>query len=433
MERLLDMIMEIFRYTYAKSSSYNDHNGGRSSSRNNDNNSNNKNTDYIRDDFMSDNDDNDDNNKNGNIISESNDDHGNNDDSDSIFSNSRNSSIGPIINNDVRRSDRNSDINYSTSDGNKNNNDNHCINHNHNKSSNSNNNSYYSSSSDSSRSSSNNNETSNHDRIKQLFIDYMDGISLLQCIDINSIINITEFEKLCLFLNLYHCLLLHSYIIFNYPITILKFVSFNCHCSYEIFGDVLSLAELEHNIIKNSMPNPDINFIAQFYIPKSKYNFHVNIVDYRILWSIYCYAITNNHEIPIYTTDKLNTQLNYIIEKSLMSSIMIKKQKSSSCFIYLPIICQWYAKVIISSLTEIMKSNFYEYYCNQFINNVNNNDSNGDMKITNSSRSGNTDGVRNSVECGIVVKYYDAPSFMALMNSLSKHKQMLLVLWQHLR
>ena len=428
------MIMEIFRYTYGNSSSNNDHNGGRSSSRNNDKNSNNRNTDNNRDDFMSDNDDNnddnDDNSKNGNVISESNDDHGNNDDNDSAFSNSRNSSIGPIINND-RRSNRNSDINNITSDGNKNNNDNHCINQNHNKSSNSNNNSFHSRSSDSSRSSSsrNYNETSNHDRIKQLYIDYMDGISLLQCIDINSIINITEFEKLCLFLNLYHCLLLHSYIIFNYPMTILKFVSFNCHCSYEIFGDVLSLAELEHNIIKYSMPKPDVNFIAQFYIPKSKYNFHVNIVDYRILWSIYCYAITNIHEILIYTKDKLNTQLNYIIEKSLMSSIIIKKHKSSSsCVIYLPIICQWYAKVIISSLTEIMKINFYEYYCNQFINNINNNDSNIDMKTINSSRSGNTDRVRNSV-----VKYYDAPSFMALMNSLSKHKQMLLVLWQHLR
>jgi hypothetical protein len=416
------MMLEIFKYTYGKSSTNNDHNGGRSSCRNNDNN---------HDVFLSDNDDNDDNYKNGNIISESNDDHGNNNDNDSILSNSRNSSFGPIIDND-RRSNINSDINNNTSDGNKINNDNHCINHNHNKSSNINNNSYYSNSSDNSRSSSssnNNNQTSNHDRIKQLYIDYMDGISLLQCIDINSIINITEFEKLCLFLNLYHCLLLHSYIIFNYPLTILKFVSFNCHCSYEIFGDILSLAELEHNIIKYSMPKPDINFIAQFYIPKSKFNFHVNILDYRILWSIYCYAITNIHEIPIYTKDKLNMQLNYMVEKSLMSSIIIKKQKlsSSSCVIYLPIICQWYAKVIISSLTEIMKINFYEYYYNQFINNINNNDSNGDIKITNSSS------VSSSVECGIGVKYYDAPSFMALMNSLSKHKQMLLVLWQHLR
>jgi len=209
-------------------------------------------------------------------------------------------------------------------------------------------------------------------------------------------------------------MLLHSYLLFNYPTKIIKFVSFYCHCSYEIFGDIFSLAELEHNIIKYMMPKPDVNFIAQFYIPNSKFNYNIKINDYRILWSIYCFATTKIHEIPIYIIEKLNIQLDYMIMKNLMTDIVIK-QSSSSYTIYLPIICQWYGKVLISSLTEIMKINLYKYYCSRY------------SSSSSSSSGGDT------VVCGIGAKQYDIAAFMTLINGLAKNKHLLLVLWQHLR
>ena len=57
--------------------------------------------------------------------------------------------------------------------------------------------------------------------IHNLWIEFMDGISLLQCIDISSM-DFTSNDMLCLFLNLYHCLLLHSYLIVGHPMNLLK-------------------------------------------------------------------------------------------------------------------------------------------------------------------------------------------------------------------
>lgn len=57
-------------------------------------------------------------------------------------------------------------------------------------------------------------------------------------------------ESACLFLNLYHCLLLHAFLVVGVPTTLFKWPTFFGSYSYEAFGDVFSLAELEHCIIR---------------------------------------------------------------------------------------------------------------------------------------------------------------------------------------
>lgn len=91
-----------------------------------------------------------------------------------------------------------------------------------------------------------------------LWVDFMDGVALLQCIDL-SIVDNTSPEAACLFLNLYHCMLLHAYMVVGLPNSLFKWSNFFRHCSYEAFGDVFSLAELEHCILRSSkFPLPTV-------------------------------------------------------------------------------------------------------------------------------------------------------------------------------
>jgi hypothetical protein len=80
----------------------------------------------------------------------------------------------------------------------------------------------------------------------------MDGVALLQAVDISKI-DLSSKEALCLFLNLFHVMLLHSYLVVGLPNSLSKWPALFNTCSYEAFGDIFSLAELEHNIIRAGM------------------------------------------------------------------------------------------------------------------------------------------------------------------------------------
>lgn len=82
-----------------------------------------------------------------------------------------------------------------------------------------------------------------------LWVDFMDGVSLLQCIDL-SLVDKSSPQATCLFLNLYHCLLIHAYLVVGLPNSLFKWSNFFRFCSYEAFGDIFSLAELEHCILR---------------------------------------------------------------------------------------------------------------------------------------------------------------------------------------
>lgn len=62
------------------------------------------------------------------------------------------------------------------------------------------------------------------------------------------------------------------------------------------------------------MSRPNINFLAQhFLIPNLDFSFALQLRDYRMLWGIFCGATSNISEIPIYTPDRLDAQLDAIV------------------------------------------------------------------------------------------------------------------------
>lgn len=181
--------------------------------------------------------------------------------------------------------------------------------------------------------------------VQDLWLSFMDGVALLQAIDLQQLPNnLSNDEALCLFLNLYHCMLLHSFLVIGTPTSLFKFQSLFRNCSYEAFGDIFSLAELEHCIIRAGMSRPDINVLAQFFIPSSQFSFALkNTRDYRLLWALNCGSVTNSPETPIFKPNKLHSQLDLAVRMNVTRQVLITTS-SGSYLITLPQICQWYTK-----------------------------------------------------------------------------------------
>ena len=70
--------------------------------------------------------------------------------------------------------------------------------------------------------------------------------------------SMSERAKLTFFLNLYHLMITHAYLILGVPTSSFKWVSYFNMISYQVDDDIFSLTELEHCIIRAGM-----NFPAQ--------------------------------------------------------------------------------------------------------------------------------------------------------------------------
>lgn len=85
--------------------------------------------------------------------------------------------------------------------------------------------------------------------LRSQWISFLDSVALLSIINLSEY-SLSENDRICIFVNLYHILVLHSFLVVGIPTTLLKWPSFFNSCSYEAFGDIFSIAELEHCIIK---------------------------------------------------------------------------------------------------------------------------------------------------------------------------------------
>lgn len=83
----------------------------------------------------------------------------------------------------------------------------------------------------------------------QEWISFMNDVSTLQTIDI---FDLSETAKAALYLNLYHTMVLHGILIFGPPASWASWPSFFNSVTYILAFDIVSIAELEHNILRYS-------------------------------------------------------------------------------------------------------------------------------------------------------------------------------------
>lgn len=154
-----------------------------------------------------------------------------------------------------------------------------------------------------------------NETLQDSYTSFMNGVALLQRIDLSAIA-MTEEEKLCLFLNLYHCMLLHGFLVVGVPNTSFKSTFFFNSCAYEAFGDVFTLSELRENVVLFSVPSVGAN-----KGPDESYDFSLKSKDPRLLWALNSgRAAVDPAVIPIYEPVSLYDQLDNMVKLSLGGS-----------------------------------------------------------------------------------------------------------------
>eukprot|EP00536_Pseudo-nitzschia_multiseries_P005607 jgi/Psemu1/12964/gm1.12964_g len=171
--------------------------------------------------------------------------------------------------------------------------------------------------------------------------EFLDFAAALKQADAHSL---NEEEKCAFFLNVYHIMIMHSYIILGPPVSGTEWVSYFNNIAYQCSDDIFSLAELEHNIIRAKMTFPS-SFLSRFILPKSQYHFALVRPDFRLNFALNPGSLSvPTSAVPIYKAEMLNQQLNNITEEYLGYTVYVRPKGRSDVQITLPRVCQWFAE-----------------------------------------------------------------------------------------
>jgi Protein of unknown function, DUF547 len=156
--------------------------------------------------------------------------------------------------------------------------------------------------------------------------------------------SLNEEERLAFFLNIYHVMIMHAYIVLGPPDSSLKWITYFTTISYQCSDDVFSLAELEHNIIRAAMSYPS-QFLSRFLLPKSQYNFALVRPDVRINFALNPGSLSMPiGSVPVYRTELLSQQLDRVSRGFLGATVSVRQRSPRDVHITLPRICQWFAE-----------------------------------------------------------------------------------------
>ena len=153
--------------------------------------------------------------------------------------------------------------------------------------------------------------------------------------------DLTEKERLAFYLNIYHLMITHAFLVLGPPDSKLKWKNYFSSQAYQFHDELVSLAELEHCIIRASMAPPK-QLLSRFTIPKSKYSsMALKTDDFRVNFALNCGSLSNPSKILIYRPKKLEEQLD-TAARLYLQSVTCRRTSTGDLEIELPRICQWY-------------------------------------------------------------------------------------------
>ena len=168
------------------------------------------------------------------------------------------------------------------------------------------------------------------------WIEFLDLVSLLQIINLSEL---GERQRTAVFLNLYHIMILHGNMVQGPPVGWSSWPSFFNSISYIINFEIITIAELEYNILRGSMSRPS-PLISKITVPNSQFpGLALVNKDFRINFCINCGSKTLPEEVPIYKPEFLDEQLDEITFLNVSESLEIDSSKK---IVYLPKLCSWY-------------------------------------------------------------------------------------------
>ena len=169
---------------------------------------------------------------------------------------------------------------------------------------------------------------------------FLQSTAALKRVNVSSL---DETERLAFFLNLYHTMILHAFLVLGAPDSSFKWVSYFNVISYQCSDDIFSIAELEHCIIRAAMNYPS-QFISKWVLPKSRYSFALTKPDYRINFALNSGSYSHPPFIPLYTPSRIHEQLDQSVRLVLThNGDTVSCNKRSVVLVTLPRVCQWFA------------------------------------------------------------------------------------------
>lgn len=153
---------------------------------------------------------------------------------------------------------------------------------------------------------------------------------------------LSESERLAFYLNVYHIMIMHAFLVLGPPGSSLKWISYFNNIAYQVGDDIFSLTELEHCIIRGNMAYPT-QFVSRFILPKSRFKYALVRSDYRINFALNAGSMSNPQTIFVYKPDTLEEQLDMASCLYLADTTVVKKGVWELA-IQLPRVCQWFSE-----------------------------------------------------------------------------------------
>jgi hypothetical protein len=154
---------------------------------------------------------------------------------------------------------------------------------------------------------------------------------------------LNEDERLAFFINVYHVMIMHAYIVLGPPDSSFKWVTYFNSIAYQCSDDIFSLPELEHNIIRAEMSFPS-QFLSRFILPKSQYRFALTRPDFRINFALNCGSLCMpSGAVPLYKPESIHERLDSVTRSFANWTVSVKQKGSRDISISLPRVCQWFA------------------------------------------------------------------------------------------
>ncbi|CAM9450871.1 unnamed protein product, partial [Sphacelaria rigidula] len=176
----------------------------------------------------------------------------------------------------------------------------------------------------------------NEDSTREQLIAFLDSVCKLRWMPLEGL---QHCEQLSLFLNLYHVMLLHAYFLLGPPGSPLRVASYFTTLCYEVGGDLISMAELEHCILraKSSLPK---QFLSKLIIPTTDYPFALRQPEPRVSFALNCGSASAVPCVAIYRPATVEEQIEDMSTYYLQSTTEVHVAKRT---VTLPKIVSWYS------------------------------------------------------------------------------------------
>jgi hypothetical protein len=157
----------------------------------------------------------------------------------------------------------------------------------------------------------------NNSAAPRQWIAFLDKITVLQVLDFSKL---QDAEKAAFLLNLYHLMVLHGSLIIGPPPSWASWQAF-FNTSYLLLFDIVSIAEIEHNMLRACMSRPS-PLLSKIRAPNSQFPaLALQHRDFRLNFCINNGSRSMPESVPIYRGETLNRQMDDVSTHVIFSYV----------------------------------------------------------------------------------------------------------------